>query len=163
MAGFGEEGAAAAVEGEQRYELDRLLALSDGVFAFALTLLVVQLVIPDLHGSQRADLGRQLAKQFPTYLSCRSANRARDTPIAWRHPHRHPLPAERHLTTDGGRVSASHVRLPGRGVSLSARWCWKAAWRPKKVSVGRVGPLPDEKSGLSDRSPWPVLISTVDR
>ncbi len=69
MAGFGEEGAAAAVEGEQRYELDRLLALSDGVFAFALTLLVVQLVIPDLHGSQRADLGRQLAKQFPTYLS----------------------------------------------------------------------------------------------
>lgn len=52
---------------EQAYSLGRILAISDGVFAFALTLLVVQLSVPDL-GSHDS-LGSRLLEQTPTYFS----------------------------------------------------------------------------------------------
>ena len=52
---------------EQAYGLGRILALSDGVFAFALTLLVVQLTIPT--ATSRSSLSSQLLEQTPTYIS----------------------------------------------------------------------------------------------
>lgn len=54
---------------EQVYGLARLLALSDGVFAFALTLLVVQLMVPTLARGQLGQLGPQLLDQAPSYFS----------------------------------------------------------------------------------------------
>lgn len=52
---------------DQAYGLGRILALSDGVFAFALTLLVVQLTVPT--GSNQDSLASQLQDQAPTYFS----------------------------------------------------------------------------------------------
>jgi uncharacterized membrane protein len=55
---------------EQAYGLGRILAISDGVFAFALTLLVVQLVVPTIPSAQSsAQLGSQLIEQVPSYFS----------------------------------------------------------------------------------------------
>jgi TMEM175 potassium channel family protein len=54
---------------EQAYGLARLLALSDGVFAFALTLLVVQLAVPVLPRGEFGQLGARLLDQAPSYLS----------------------------------------------------------------------------------------------
>jgi uncharacterized membrane protein len=54
---------------EQVYGLGRLLALSDGVFAFALTLLVVQLLVPQLGPGQVGQLGAKLLDQAPSYVS----------------------------------------------------------------------------------------------
>jgi uncharacterized membrane protein len=53
--------------GEQAYGLGRILALSDGVFAFALTLLVVQLTVPT--ASSHSSLSSQLLDQMPSYFS----------------------------------------------------------------------------------------------
>jgi uncharacterized membrane protein len=53
--------------GQQAYGLGRILALSDGVFAFSLTLLVVSLSVPTA-GSDSA-LASQLLGQSPTYFS----------------------------------------------------------------------------------------------
>ena len=53
--------------GEQAYGLGRILALSDGVFAFALTLLVVQLAIPA--AASHTSLSSQLLDQMPSYFS----------------------------------------------------------------------------------------------
>jgi uncharacterized membrane protein len=54
---------------QQAYGLARLLALSDGVFAFALTLLVVQLAGPVLPRGEVGQLGARLLDQAPSYLS----------------------------------------------------------------------------------------------
>ena len=54
---------------EQVYGLGRLLALSDGVFAFAMTLLVVQLGVPQLARGEVGQLGSRLLNQIPSYSS----------------------------------------------------------------------------------------------
>jgi uncharacterized membrane protein len=54
---------------EQVYGLGRLLALSDGVFAFAMTLLVVQLLVPQLGPGQVGQLGTKLLDQMSSYVS----------------------------------------------------------------------------------------------
>src|SRR6202011_5489094 len=54
---------------EQGYGLGRLLALSDGVFAFAMTLLVVQLLVPQLGPGQVGQLGTKLLDQTASYVS----------------------------------------------------------------------------------------------
>jgi uncharacterized membrane protein len=53
--------------GQQAYGLGRILALSDGVFAFSLTLLVVSLTVPTATSS--STLASQLVDQAPTYFS----------------------------------------------------------------------------------------------
>lgn len=54
---------------DQVYGLDRLLALSDGVFAFAMTLLVVQLAVPQLAPGEVGQLGSRLLEEGPSYFS----------------------------------------------------------------------------------------------
>ncbi len=51
------------------YGLGRLLALSDGVFAFALTLLVMQLAVPVLPRGEVGQLGTRLLDQALSPLS----------------------------------------------------------------------------------------------
>ncbi len=53
--------------GQQAYGLGRILALSDGVFAFSLTLLVVSLSVPT--SSSNSALASQLLDQAPNYFS----------------------------------------------------------------------------------------------
>lgn len=53
--------------GQQAYGLGRILALSDGVFAFSLTLLVVSLTVPT--AASNSALASQLLDQAPTYFS----------------------------------------------------------------------------------------------
>jgi hypothetical protein len=53
--------------GQQAYGLGRILALSDGVFAFSLTLLVVSLSVPTANSD--STLATQLLDQGPTYFS----------------------------------------------------------------------------------------------
>jgi uncharacterized membrane protein len=53
--------------GQQAYGLGRILALSDGVFAFSLTLLVVSLSVPT--ATNNSALASQLLDQAPTYYS----------------------------------------------------------------------------------------------
>jgi len=53
-----------------QYELDRVLAISDGVFAFAVTLLVLDLVVPVLSsGASSADLLQALSKEWASFFS----------------------------------------------------------------------------------------------
>ncbi len=49
--------------------LDRLIFLSDGVFAIAMTLLVVELTVPDLASNTAGDLIQGLAALGPRYFS----------------------------------------------------------------------------------------------
>jgi uncharacterized membrane protein len=52
------------------YRLDRLLALSDGVFAFAVTLLVLDLAVPVLSpGASSADLWQALSKEWVSFFN----------------------------------------------------------------------------------------------
>jgi uncharacterized membrane protein len=52
------------------YRLDRVLAISDGVFAFAITLLVLDLTVPVLSsGASSADLWQALSKEYVSFLS----------------------------------------------------------------------------------------------
>ncbi len=56
--------------GKRRYSLDRILAISDGVFAFAVTLLVLDLVVPVLSsGATSADLAQALSKENVSFIS----------------------------------------------------------------------------------------------
>jgi uncharacterized membrane protein len=52
---------------DQEYRLGRILAISDGVFAFSLTLLVVELVVPT--SSSSSALASQLLAQWPELFS----------------------------------------------------------------------------------------------
>lgn len=53
-----------------RYGLDRVLAISDGVFAFAITLLVLDLFVPILSsGATSADLGKALSQEYASFIS----------------------------------------------------------------------------------------------
>jgi uncharacterized membrane protein len=52
------------------YGIDRVLAISDGVFAFAITLLVLDLVVPVLPpGASSADLWQVLSKEYVSFFS----------------------------------------------------------------------------------------------
>ena len=56
---------------EDYYEergLDRIIGLSDAVFAFSLTLLALDLVVPDFHGGDAAFLTQSLITEFPRFL-----------------------------------------------------------------------------------------------
>jgi uncharacterized membrane protein len=49
--------------------LDRILALSDGIFAFSLTLLALSLVVPTLTaGQSNAELSKKLAEEIPSFF-----------------------------------------------------------------------------------------------
>ena len=63
----GDEEKSEGEPGQQAYGLGRILALSDGVFAFSLTLLVVSLSVPT--ASSNSALASQLLEQAPTYFS----------------------------------------------------------------------------------------------
>jgi uncharacterized membrane protein len=59
-------------EGSKRsgYRVDRVLALSDGVFAFAVTLLVLDLVVPALSpGASSTDLWQGLTKEYISFIN----------------------------------------------------------------------------------------------
>jgi uncharacterized membrane protein len=52
------------------YRLDRTLAISDGVFAFAVTLLVLDLIVPSLSpNASSIDLWQALSKEYISFLS----------------------------------------------------------------------------------------------
>lgn len=52
------------------YRVDRVLALSDGVFAFAVTLLVLDLVVPSLSSSASSlDLWQGLTKEYISFVN----------------------------------------------------------------------------------------------
>jgi uncharacterized membrane protein len=54
----------------RRYSLDRILAISDGVFAFAITLLVLDLFVPVLSSEATSgDLGQALSKEYLGFVS----------------------------------------------------------------------------------------------
>jgi uncharacterized membrane protein len=64
------EGAREASESYSReFDYDRTVALSDGVFAIALTLLVLTISFPDLHGGAHARLGHELADRLSQLYS----------------------------------------------------------------------------------------------
>ncbi len=47
----------------------RLEAFSDGVFAIATTLLILEITVPQLEGDQAGGLGEKLLAQWPSYLA----------------------------------------------------------------------------------------------
>jgi uncharacterized membrane protein len=50
-------------------ELERLIFLSDGVFAIAMTLLAIDLAVPEVTSENAADLGQRLLALGPRYFS----------------------------------------------------------------------------------------------
>jgi uncharacterized membrane protein len=63
----GDEEISEGEPGQQAYGLGRILALSDGVFAFSLTLLVVSLSVPT--ATSNSALATKLLDQAPAYFS----------------------------------------------------------------------------------------------
>lgn len=60
---------ASAADGEQHEDTARLEAFSDGVFAVAITLLVLDLRVPDPSHLPGGDLLIALVRQWPAYFS----------------------------------------------------------------------------------------------
>ncbi len=55
---------------QKEYGVGRVLAISDGVFAFAVTLLVLDLVVPVLQsGASSADLWQALSREYVSFFS----------------------------------------------------------------------------------------------
>jgi len=54
---------------ERAFDYDRTVALSDGVFAIALTLLVLNIAVPNLAPSQHSQLGRRLLDHGGEFVS----------------------------------------------------------------------------------------------
>jgi uncharacterized membrane protein len=54
---------------ERSFDYSRTVALSDGVFAIALTLLVLTITTPELRGSHERLLGRELLARAPEFAS----------------------------------------------------------------------------------------------
>jgi uncharacterized membrane protein len=65
----GKLGAPVVAERGAASELDRLIFLSDGVFAIAMTLLAIDLALPEVTSQSAADLGQRLLALGPRYLS----------------------------------------------------------------------------------------------
>ena len=58
------------IAGQRGYGLDRTLALSDGVFAFAITLLVLDLTVPSLVGSvSNITIASALSQELPKFVN----------------------------------------------------------------------------------------------
>ena len=56
-------------KGGAEHRLDRTLAISDGVFAFAITLLVLDLTVPTITGATSADLLNALSTDYITFFT----------------------------------------------------------------------------------------------
>ena len=56
-------------KGGAEHRLDRTLAISDGVFAFAITLLVLDLTVPTIAGATSADLLNALSADYITFFT----------------------------------------------------------------------------------------------
>lgn len=54
---------------DQTYSMERVSALSDGIFAIVLTLLVLELKIPELDTDAEAELTRDLVEQAPNVVA----------------------------------------------------------------------------------------------
>jgi uncharacterized membrane protein len=65
----GLEGSAGEDPGERRFDYDRTVALSDGVFAIALTLLVLNIGVPPLGAGHTGVLGSRLLDHGQEYFS----------------------------------------------------------------------------------------------
>ncbi len=105
----------------QAYSLGRILAISDGVFAFALTLLVVQLAVPATGAGE--SLGSRLVDLYPAYFSYALSFAA----IA--------------LTWTGHHETFKHIRrVDGHLISLNFGWLLLIALLPFPTAVlGRFG------------------------
>jgi uncharacterized membrane protein len=53
----------------QRITADRQKALADGVFAIVMTLLVLELAIPEIHGSSNHELTQALGSMWPKFVA----------------------------------------------------------------------------------------------
>lgn len=53
---------------------DRLKAIADGVFAVAMTLLVLELVVPEIKGLSNKELTEILLSMWPKFLAIYSAS-----------------------------------------------------------------------------------------
>lgn len=55
-------------EAHHSSQLERLTFFSDAVFAIAMTLLVIEVKVPEIHAMSDAALGQALLMQFPNYI-----------------------------------------------------------------------------------------------
>jgi uncharacterized membrane protein len=62
-------GSAGGGSGRARRDKRRLEAFSDGVFAIAVTLLVLELKVPPVSGLPSGGLGRALLAEWPSYVA----------------------------------------------------------------------------------------------